>query len=135
MNTEEMRLGDFNPLVVHTIDPKTKKVLKVNPFRLIIAKGQRFYEWPKGSSNLWFENREPAGRLSEKGEPITGAEHIVWNPPVTMDATVGQANKVLEQENKKLMAELASIKQEREMDAVIAKAKPDAKPKPNVKEK
>ena len=133
MNTET-QLGDFDPLKVHTIDPKTKQVLRVNPFRVIISKGQRFYEWPKGSGNLWFENREPAGRLTEKGEPVTGAKHEVWNPPMTMDASVGMSNKVLEQENKKLMAELAAIKQEKEMDAVIAKAKPAAKSKANVKE-
>lgn len=111
---EEVRKGGFNPLIVHSRDTKTNRVVEANPFRVIVEKGTRFYEWPKSSGNLWYENRMPAGRL-EDGGVIRGAKHAKWAAPVTEDQKVGQQNAALVQENKKLMSELASIKQEQEL--------------------
>lgn len=132
MQKEDTKLGGFDPLVVHHRDEETKMVSKVNAFRVIVHKGVRFYEWPKGSSNLWFENRVAAGRLSEEGDPIRNKAHEEWKPPITADAQVGQQNKVLEQENKKLMAELSAIKKEQEIDQKL-KPKEAKTPKVNTK--
>jgi len=113
-------LGGFDPLVVHTRDPETKRITKVNPFRMIAHKGVRFYEWPKGSGNLWFENRVAAGRLGDDGVPVRNKPHEEWIAPITADEKIGRDNMVLEQENKKLMAELSAIKKEQEMDKKLA---------------
>lgn len=116
---QEVKLGDFDPLIVHYRDKLSKRVIKANPFTVIVHKGVRYYEWPKGSKNLWFEDRHPAGRLSDAGEPIRDKAHIEFTPPTTVDEQVGRANAVLENENKKLMAELAAIKKEQEIKAKI----------------
>jgi len=119
---EENRIkGDFNPLIVHYRDDKTKRVVKTNSFRCIAHKGVRFYEWPKGSGNLWWENQEPAGRLSDKGEPIQGAAHVEWAPPPTQDEAVASQFKAMEMENKRLMLELSAIKKEQAVDAILEK--------------
>lgn len=109
-------LGGFDPKIVHHRDPHTGQLVKVNPFRVIIDNGVRFYEWPKGSGNLWWENRTFAGRLDERGRPVRGKAHEKYAPPLTMDQKIAQHNMVLEQENKKLAAELQEIKQERALD-------------------
>lgn len=110
-----VKKGDFNPLQVHFRDPQTKQIVDVKAYRLIIDQGTRFYEYPKGSSNLWWENREPAGVLGEDGRPIRGAEHKVWTPPVTVDQTIAQENATLKQDRDKIAKELEAIKKEMEM--------------------
>lgn len=118
----EVKLGDFDPLVVHHRDPVSKRITKVNPFRVIVEKGARFYEWPKGSSNLWFENRHPAGRLDD-GKIVRGAEHVAYQPPVTEDENIARENMTLKQEMRKVQEELAAIKREKELDADFPKVK------------
>ncbi len=115
MEKQEALKGGFDPLVVHVRDTKTNRIASANPFRVIVEKGTRFYEWPKSSGNLWYEDRMPAGRLEDNGTIVRGEDHKSWAAPVTEDQRVGIANETLKQENKKLMAELASIKQEQDM--------------------
>jgi len=129
-NQQHKALGDFDPHVVHHRDERTKRVVKVNPYRLFVHKGTRYFEWPKGSGNLWYENREPAGRLSESGEPVIGAKHEDFEPPMTADEQLAIQQMSLEQENRRLQAELTAIKKEREGDAAIAR---DAASKASVK--
>ena len=119
-------LGGFNPLVTQERDPKTGKVMKLNPFTIIVHKGVRFYEWPKASKNLWFENRAFAGRLGDDGIPVKDQKHVAWVPKLTEDAKVGQHNQVLEKENVRLMQELSAIKAEQDVNTKLAAP---AKPK------
>ena len=122
MNKEvEEVLGDFDPLVVHRRDGKSGLLVSVKPFKMIAHKGIRFYEYPVGSSNLWFENRKFAGRLSDSGEPIQGKEHEKWVAPSTHDQKIGRANDSLKQENVKLMAEISAIKKEKEVEMFLKK--------------
>lgn len=114
-------LGDFDPHMVHHRDPLTNKVVKVNPYRLIKFKGADYYEWPKGSGNLWWANREPAGRLNANGEPVMGVEHETYVPAIPEEEKLSMHAASLEQENKRLMAELTAIKKEQEADVAIKK--------------
>ena len=104
-------LGGFDPQYTTIRDPKTKAIIKENPYKLIVAKGKSFYEWPVGSGNLWFRNRTAAGRL-EAGEIIEGKKHEVYiePKPESHDISVKLAQK--EQENARLIKELEEIKRE-----------------------
>lgn len=108
--------ADFNPRVVHERDPKTGRVVRVNPFRVIIDNSVRYYEWPKGSGNLWWEDQTFAGRLDDKGRPVRGKAHVKYTPPMTQDESIARQNMVLEQENKRLHQELLDIKREQELE-------------------
>jgi hypothetical protein len=113
-------LAGFNPLVVQNRDPKTGKVVSAEHFTMIAHKGVRFYEWPKASKNLWFENRTFAGRLGDDGIPVKGSEHVAFVPKLTEDQAIGMQNQVLEKENERLMLELSEIKKEKEINAKLA---------------
>lgn len=117
---EEVILGDFDPHVVHYRDPLTMRVTRVNAYRMIVSKGTRYYEWPKASGNLWYEDRHPAGKLDEKGEIVLAAEHTIWVAPLSVDEALGVRNATLEQENIRIKAELTAIKKEQEGDKAIA---------------
>lgn len=107
--------GGFDLRKVVTRDPKTGLVIKENPYRAIAHNGATFYEWPKGSGNLWFGDKSPAGRLDEYGKPILKAPHVEFAPVATVDEKVGIENASLQQENKRLVAEMAAIKKELEL--------------------
>jgi len=107
-------LGDFDPRVVHTRNPKTGRVIRVNPFKLIVERGSRYYEHPVGSGNLYFEDRHVAGRL-EKGLVLLGAEHKEWIIPLSDDEQIARKYAQTEQENQRLNRELGELKQEREV--------------------
>lgn len=119
----EQTLGDFNPLKVQTIDPKTKRVVEKKPFTVYCVKGSRYYEYPVGSGNLWYEDRSFCGRKGErsaKGEfdIQVGEAHVKWEPPATADQTVAVEAASLKVENAKLLAELADIKKEQQAASV-----------------
>jgi hypothetical protein len=118
-------LGDFDPRIVHTRDPKTGQMTKANPYRVIVDSNIKYYEHPKGSGNLWWENRSFAGRLGDNGRPVRGAKHMPFTPPLTMDEEISRQNMVLEQENKRLAKEVAEIKQEKELESIHPKADED----------
>ena len=120
MQEVQTELAGFNPLVVHKRNPKTGKNVGAEHFTMICHKGVRFYEWPKASKNLWFENRVFAGRLGDDGIPVKGAKHVAFTPKLTEDQTIGLQNQVLEKENERLMLELSQIKNENEIDAKLA---------------
>lgn len=116
MEKVEQQLGNFDFHKVVVRDEKSGRVLSKNPYRAHIVKGVRYFEHPVGSGNIYFENKQPAGRIefTAKGEPLVkeGAAHIAWEPPKTQDQTVGEQNAKLAIENEKLLKELAAIKAE-----------------------
>ncbi len=114
--------GDFDPLLVHYRNNLTGKVERVNAYRVIVDRGVSYYEWPKSSGNLYYSNREFAGRLNEKAEVVRGAGFVPYKPPKTEDQRVGELNASLAQENKKLQQELADIKKEMEIEKIHPKA-------------
>lgn len=115
-------LGDFDPKQVHYFNPKTRQVEKVNPFRVIISQGVRYYEWPKGSGNLWWEDRTFAGALNSDGQPVRGKAHTEWKPKVTVDEQVAIENAMLNQELEKVKKELEGIRREQELSLTHPKA-------------
>lgn len=136
---QEVLLADFNPHVVHYRDAKTRRVVSKKPFKVVSHQGVRFYEYPVGSGNLWWENRKPAGRLGDDGVPVRGAKHVAWEAPITQDETIAAQNATLKQENLRIQKELEAIKREMELNethpveaapAKVEAKKPDTKKKP-----
>lgn len=104
-------LGDFDPLVIHHRDPVSKRLVKTNPYKLHIVDGIRYFEHPKGSGNLWYEDRTHAGRY-EAGKVIKGAAHKAYVAPLTQDEILARDISTTKQENERLLKELAEIKKE-----------------------
>lgn len=113
---QDAQLGDFDPRVVHYRDQKTGRLVDVKPFRVHVEEGERFYEYPKNSGNLWYENRLPAGRweADDKGSRkiVRGADHKTWTPPPTEDELLKQSQFELESKNTALEKEVAALKAE-----------------------
>lgn len=111
-------LGDFNIEVVHQRDARTGRIIGINPFNIIAHNGVKYYEWPKGSGNLWWKNREFAGALGEDGRPVRGKAHKKYEPPITDDERLARENMTLKQQNEKLAKELAEIQNDKKYSAV-----------------
>lgn len=97
------------------------KLIGTNHYRAYIVDGNKYYERPVNSGNLWFENNKPAGRVeckfNDKGH-ITSkrfnfeAAHISYTPPLT---GAEKLHYELEQERHRsaqLEAELSAIRKE-----------------------
>jgi hypothetical protein len=131
--------GGFDPRIVHIRDPRTGRVKNVNSFRVKVEGGVRYYEWPKFSGNLWYEDRTPAGRWEEVEDAksksmvkkvVIGAGHKEYVAPLTDDQKLTKDILEAKAENEKLKQELAAIKAEAEkVSAKVENAKP-AKKKP-----
>lgn len=98
-------------LIVQQRDKKTGRVISENPYRMRKHEGVAYFERPKGSGNLFFENNEPAGRY-EAGKFMPDAKHIEWVAPLSEEEKVKQAVAAAQDEAAKLKAELAEIKRE-----------------------
>lgn len=121
--------NEFCTIVEH-IDPKTKRVIGVNPYRMFcVGKETVVFERPLGSGHLWYKNGEPAGQfdweihakaVKERAKNPTeqaiklGAAHIPWAPEVTGDELLMREAAKQKAENEALKAELAAIKAEKE---------------------
>lgn len=107
----------------------------VNLYRLHVINGCQLYERPVNSGNLWYENDEPAGRVTYEG---TGkikkkvidneAEHIAYVAPLTGDEKLHFDHENLKLENAKLLAEIEQIKKEQEAKTKAAAPAGPAKP-------
>lgn len=115
-NMQSPALGDFNIRAVHVIDPKTKRLARTNPYKMIITDGVRYIEHPVGSGNLYWEDRTQAGRL-EGSKIIRGKAHELYTRPLTSDEKLGREMANTRQENARLMKELAEIKAEKALAA------------------
>lgn len=113
--------ADFDFKKIHEFDPRTRELVRLNPIRVIKDNGVTFVEWPKGSGNLWWEDKTFAGAMDEKGKPVRGKKHSKWEPPLTMDQKVAMQNMVLEKENKRLALEVAQMRKEKELTATHPK--------------
>lgn len=109
-------------LKTHHFDSRGRLKAK-NPYRLHIQGGEKFFERPVGSGNLWHEGGTPAGRvevkLSDDGLKQTkifhrNAKHIEYIPPLTGDDKLAAEHEELKSKNAAMAAELAAIKAERE---------------------
>ena len=131
--------GGFDPRIVHERDPRTGRIKKVNAYRLTVQDSVRYYEWPKFSGNLWYEDRTPAGRWEEKEDPKTkrvvkkvviGAEHKEYIAPLTEDQQLAKDILETKAENEKLKQELAAIQKE---SKPVVKSKEKVTTKPEAK--
>lgn len=116
MDQQPQQLGDFDVRQVTVRDPVTKRIVKQNPYRLMVIEGVSYFEHPKGSGNLWYGDKSPAGRF-EKGKIVKEAAHIAWEPPKTEDELLAGQMAAMKQENDKLLLELAEIKKEQQKKA------------------
>jgi len=107
-------------LIVQHRDKKTGRVVSENPYRMRKHEGVSYFERPKGSGNLFFENNEPAGRYAE-GKFLPNAPHIEWAAPLSEDEKIKQAVAAAQDEAARLKAELAEIKREQKYAGSKAK--------------
>ena len=114
---------------------KFGKIVEVRPYRLHFIGGEKAFEWPVGSKNLWFENNEPAGRLIETVDEKTGkkaqkfdftAAHIEYTAPLGLDEQAALEMSETKAQNAALIAELAALKAE-QAAAIKQSAAPAAK--------
>jgi hypothetical protein len=110
--SEDVVLGDFDIKITKTTDPLTKRVVSFKPYTLHCVGQARYFEYPKGSGNLWWESREFCGRW-EDGKAVVGKAHVAFKPPLTEDEALAKHVAGVEDQNKKLLAELEAIKKER----------------------
>lgn len=99
---------------------------KKNLYTLYVIDGNKFFERPVNSGNLWYENNQPAGRVEYvDGKRIIaeGKAHIEYKAPLQGDEAIHYA---LEQEKARtaaLEAELAAIKQDQTRRSMADMAK------------
>lgn len=100
---------------------KFGKIVEVRPYRLHFIGGEKAFEWPVGSKNLWFENNEPAGRLVDTVDEKTGkkaqkfdftATHIDYVRPLGQDEQAALEMSEIKSQNAALQAELAALREE-----------------------
>lgn len=96
---------------VHIRDTKGR-LLHVQPYRLHIISGRQYFERPKGSGNLFFENGDHAGRIKAGNLVDPKAEHIEYVVPKTGAEKLYDDLQVRTQELEAARAELEAIKKE-----------------------
>lgn len=100
----------------------TGKLVKRDPYVLYVRDGVQYYERPVGSGNLWFENNQPAGRMSRKTHPDGkshkqfdhAATHIEFTEPLSGEQEMHYELELERMQNAELKRELDAIKAERE---------------------
>lgn len=101
--------GGFD-LRVKITDAKTGNLIRHQPHRIHTNGQIRYFEFPKGSGNLWFENNEPAGRVEYDAKGIKSilpdADHIEYIPEAK--------NVALEERLEAAEQELAALRAEKE---------------------
>lgn len=120
-------------LVTDRWDAQGRKTIS-NPYRMFVIDGNKLFERPVNSGNLWDEANKPAGRMecvfNDQGHIVSkelkpDAEHKAFAP------VLKGAEKMhfeLEQQRKRtaeLEAELASIRGERKQSDPAAQVKPE----------
>lgn len=95
---------------VHIRDERGNLVL-VQPYKLHVISGSKYYERPVGSGNLWLENGQPAGRMV-KGEVKEGLAHEEWITPKTGADKLYEDLAKKTQQYEAAMKELEAIKKE-----------------------
>lgn len=94
-----------------------------NPYRMYIMDGEKLFERPLNSGNLWYENNQPAGRMicefNDKGHIIKkefkrDVPHIAYEKPLTGAEKVAAQLAATEARASALEAELAQIRKEQE---------------------
>lgn len=120
-------------LKTHTFNARGV-LTKINHYRLHVTNGVQLYERPVNSGNLWYENDEPAGRVTYAGEGKikrkvidNEAEHIAYTAPLSPDEKVHFENENLKMENAKLLAEIEMIRKEQDAKLKAAAPTPAAK--------
>ena len=115
----------FNPKQVDIRDPHTKQIVERRAYTLMVHKGVRFYEYPQGSGNLWYEPDIEAGKLPVaagrivKGEITEGAPHVEWKAPVTEADIVHVELAKERQKSEAILKELEELKREKQFSAKV----------------
>lgn len=120
------------------------RLVKINLYRKYIIQGTEYYERPRNSGNLFFENNQPAGRMELEFGPDgkiasktlkLGEPHKEFVAPVSGAEAVAAALGTAQEQLLEAQAELAQIKKERDEALAQAKAALLVKPEPNVTKK
>lgn len=123
VESQESTLGGFDPRVVHERDQETQRIKRVNAHKVICFEGIRYYEWPKGSRNLWWEDRTPAGRLNADGRPVRGEAHVEWEAPIDLAQELEGKLKEKDFQTRQLMKELEALKKEKAAEVFATEQK------------
>lgn len=123
---------EFN-IKVHHRDKKGM-LIDVTPYNLYVKGGIQYFERPIGSGNLFFENKEPAGRVErvtdEKGHIHPKfdfeAKHQAYVAPRDEQAQMAHDLESEKLANEALRKELALIKAEaaKKAEAQVVKTEP-----------
>lgn len=113
------RVGNGFDLRTHIKDAKTGETIKIQPYRRFSVGLSTYFERPKFSGNLYYEDNKPAGRRISKGKDSVGnelweidlqAKHIDY---VAATTHLTRAEDIAK-ENETLRAELAALQAEKE---------------------
>lgn len=125
------RVGEGFDLRTHISDAKTGGLVRVQPYRLFCQERIKYYERPKLSGNLYFEDGKEAGRRTKTAEGAwvidTKAAHVDFTAAKSDAITPDQVFA----ENEELRKELAAMKAEKEamLEQKNVKAQAQAAPK------
>lgn len=111
------------------------RLVKQNHYTLHVISGDRFFERPVNSGNIWFENNQPAGRIeyikdssgNTAKRVLLGEAHKVFTRKLEGDEALQCALQQQQERTAALEAELASIRAEQSA-ARIARAEAEVKP-------
>lgn len=99
---------------------------------IYVEGGERLFERPIGSGNLFYANNEEAGRVTkEEGKNVFDkkAKHKDFKTPATEQEEIQEALKASSAELEAMKKELAAIKAEKEQNEKAQKLTSDAKAK------
>jgi hypothetical protein len=116
-------------LRTHIKDAKTGRLLRVQPYTLHIIRGDKYFERPPKSGNLFYESGEAAGVMIG-GDVKLGQAHSAYVEPITNERTFPGVVS----ENEALRAELAALKAEKEKEVPAEAAKRTEAQKPAAKQ-
>lgn len=94
---------------------RTGQLIRKNLYTLYVVEGNKFFERPIKSGNLWYENNQPAGRIEFPNgvRKITeGAPHVAFTAKLEGDDALFYELEQEKNRNAKLEAELAAIRKD-----------------------
>lgn len=113
------RVGTGFDLRTHIKDAKTGEIIMIQPYRRFSVGLSTYFERPKFSGNLYYEDNVPAGRRVAKGKDSSGNE--IWEIDTKakhIDFVAANTHLTrsedIKKENETLRAELAALQAEKE---------------------
>lgn len=122
----EVAAGGFDLRTLIPVEGSQTGEKELRPYTVYIEKGEKLYEQPMASGNLFYPNGEQAGRVEFKdgrAEFDKTAEHITFISEQEEQAKALEELKSTRAEYEAMKKELAAIKAEKDAEAEKAEAK------------